>query len=206
MSVTIHKMLMPSWERHKAAWCNCTRCPLAHERQQVILYRGFLPCDVLFVGEAPGESENVRGEPFVGPAGQLLNSLIAEVEVGGSTKDPGFRYGVTNIVACIPWDGDEGHTREPKKEEAAACSNRLAEIMRLAQPRLVACLGRVAQRFLPRDFGSFTDCHKPEVIHLVHPAAILREVNEVNSGTAALMEKRFIVTLKAKLEEVLCKR
>ena len=81
---------------HLANWKDCTRCPLHETRIQTALYRGQVPCDILLIGEAPGPSENVLGEPFAGPAGHLLDQIVGQSGLGK------FRLCFTNLVGCIP--------------------------------------------------------------------------------------------------------
>ncbi len=74
---TTSKLIRTKLDQHIADWESCTRCPLHTTRRWVVLGRGTLPCDVLFVGEAPGNSENDIGKPFIGQAGKILDSLIS---------------------------------------------------------------------------------------------------------------------------------
>ena len=152
----------------------CTKCPLCKTRKQVVLFRGYLPCDVLFVGEAPGPSEDHDGYPFVGPAGEKLNALLAlawqdaaPLPSSPEEEPPAFHpasAGFTNVVACMPrnppeWEWSEdlqrnvplstGTIRPPTKEEAAACAPRLHELICMAAPKLIVTLGQEAKRFLP---------------------------------------------------------
>ena len=87
---------MTPYQRHREKWKGCERCSLYRGRRSVVLCRGKLPCDVLFVGEAPGVSEDVLGRPFVGPAGKLLDEIVERA------LDGQYDYAITNLVACIP--------------------------------------------------------------------------------------------------------
>lgn len=167
---------------------------------QVVLYRGHLPCDVLFIGEAPGDSEDVLGHPFRGPAGERLDALIEDAWNRVSFPAHQLDLGFTNIVACRPLKADpdelsNGTLRPPTKEEAAWCSPRLGEIVQMANPKLIVKLGKEAARFTPT-FAFIPNCR---YINLVHPSAILRMADDDPSG-AALAEKRFSVNLAAELE------
>lgn len=84
------------FQRHKAKWIDCQRCSLCERRKHVVLVRGKIPAPVLFIGEAPGASEDVLGRPFVGPAGKLLDHII-EKGIDGQ-----YDYAITNLVGCIP--------------------------------------------------------------------------------------------------------
>ena len=87
---------MTPFGRFAARWASCQRCLLCQRRGRVVLARGRVPATVLLVGEAPGESENTLGEPFCGPAGHLLNSILSKA----LPSNPG--YCLSNIICCIP--------------------------------------------------------------------------------------------------------
>lgn len=144
---------------HVAKWSTCELCPLHHTRTKVVIARGSVPCDVLFVGEAPGVSENVLGRPFVGPAGRLLDEMIA------SASPQSLKLAFTNLVGCIPLDDKK--TSEPSKESIKACAPRLLELTRMAKPKLIVLVGKLSVKYVSVPKG----CHKVEIIH---PAAILR--------------------------------
>lgn len=151
------------YRRHKEKWHDCQRCLLYEARSRVCIGRGRLPCDCLFIGEAPGQVENVRGEPFVGPAGRLLDSWIAEVDVK-------FTWAVTNMVGCAPFDRIQpGELNQPTGLEIAACLPRLNELVRIANPRVVVLLGRVATKHFKYPIGFYTP-----ILDLIHPAHTLR--------------------------------
>jgi uracil-DNA glycosylase len=145
---------------HKECWKGCKSCDLYKSRTNVVLYRGDVPCDLLFIGEAPGPQEDQRGEPFVGPSGDLLELLISEVE--SSTSNP-LRVCFTNVVACYP-----GEIRPPTTKEINACRQRLSEIVSISKPKGIVYVGRVAAR--RQKF--FTEIPYAEI---VHPASLLRD-------------------------------
>lgn len=171
------------YARHRAKWIKCTRCPLHQGRGRVVLCRGKLPCDVLFVGEAPGQSENVLGQPFVGPAGKLLDRMIDEAM--GERK---LRTAFTNVVACIPFDEDGEKVSDPPPLAIKKCSPRLIELIEIARPRAIVCVGLIAQKHIG---ASINGNWEGEVITITHPAAILR-ANPANQG---LMYQRNVVGL-----------
>lgn len=152
-----------TWPQHVEKWKDCQRCPLGRQRGNICLARGTLPCDVLFVGEAPGLSEDVLGQPFVGPAGHRLNQIIEQALV----LSPGTTYALTNLVACFPREAKASGHNEPDRGEILECRPRLYEFINLATPRLVVTIGTLAEQYLP---------HITEVarVNIVHPAAILR--------------------------------
>lgn len=172
-----------AYERHVYYWQDCTQCPLHNCRSRVVLFRGFIPCRLLLIGEAPGESEDCLGYPFVGPSGKLLNELLpAALEQAGYTYratddsspalDKELRWGITNVVACLPTDTN-GNIRQPLPEEIQTCGARLEEIVRLCAPELIGLVGKVST-------GSFRNTlkrlqFKPRVVSLQHPAFLLRD-------------------------------
>jgi len=189
----------------------------------VVLYRGHLPCDVLFIGEAPGESEDGLGIPFIGDSGRCLEKLWNQALFSAgypavvSDPDGAIResftetginpsYGITNIVACIPRHPGEhatGELRPPTKTEAEACRPRLIEILEMANPQLIALLGDTAKRFFPKTHNTPTRTKlnrwNGKLLHLVHPAAIIRQEN---LSHAQVMSKRFVLSLAAELKEI----
>ena len=129
------------WVRHKDEWNDCERCVLFFTRRRTVLFRGTLPCDVLFVGEAPGRSEDVLGIPFVGPAGQLLDRMIHNAGLDD------HRLGFTNLVACIPLDSSGDKTADPPEESLEACSPRVDEIGRMSKAQVVVLVGKLSEAY-----------------------------------------------------------
>lgn len=168
---------------HVENWRNCKLCPLHSQRRRIVLARGKLPADVLFVGEAPGESEDNLGVPFIGPAGKLLDQIIARAmpDYGEVYQRPQLRLAFTNLVACFPRDAKRAGNHEPPVESIQACRPRLDELVEIANPRLVVLVGALSQKHY-----SFTPS-----VSITHPAAILR-ANVANQG---LMIQRAVVTL-----------
>lgn len=172
---------MTPYQQHKRYWSGCERCCLCEHRKKVVLCRGRLPCDVLFIGEAPGMSEDVIGRPFVGPAGKLLDA-IAEEALGDRSR------AFTNLVACIPKDGELVKTGEPPKESIEACAPRLLELIEMANPKLFVAVGVLAGKWLPK---IYKELPVDRTIQIVHPAAILR-AEPVQQG---ILVQRAIVSL-----------
>jgi uracil-DNA glycosylase len=164
---------MTFYQKHVEAWSGCRRCSLHESRTRVVLARGSLPCDILFVGEAPGPSEDVLGRPFVGPAGHLLDEII-RMAVPKTVS-----YALTNLVACIPRDEDSGRKfAEPPEEAIEACSVRLNKFVRICKPRVLILVGALAKKHI---YGQsrFGDCewlngNPMRFTEIIHPAAILR--------------------------------
>lgn len=203
---------MPSlYQLHVDKWKDCNLCSLCETRNKIVLARGQISADVLFVGEAPGASENVLGRPFVGPAGKLLDEITAEALKGlGKTVDTGgfdsqgrplmdwasleLRIAFTNLVACIPL-GEEGKkTAEPSKESILACQPRLREIVEICKPRLLVTVGKLSDTWVPKatERIDVSDRPIPKWCSITHPAAILRA--DITQKSLAI--QRCIVTLR----------
>lgn len=191
------------WQRHVAAWQDCQRCPLCKTRRKVVLGKGSLPCDVLFVGEAPGDSEDVLGQPFKGPAGRDLDLMIKDAmeEAGMSVY---LRLTFTNTLGCVPKDYESKKKRkgkEPLPNELEACRPRLIAFLKMAQPKLIVCVGRVAESEILKlmEAKAIQTC---PTIHIIHPAAILQGPQAAKSLS---INKNIVDMVEAftKLKEVL---
>lgn len=198
-----------TYKEHVARWQDCTVCSLHLCRRKVVMARGVLPCEVVFVGEAPGESEDVLGRPFVGPAGHLQDEIIERAFFGFAD----LRWSFTNLVCCIPRDDDGGKATEPDKVHIKACSSRLREFMWLARPRLVVLVGSLAKKSIlgqavfsynkhPHDADDSLWLPQNEFLRFAeiqHPAYILRS----NMAQRSLLVQRAVVTLQNAVEELL---
>lgn len=173
------------WEHFVTKWQNCTACELCNVRRNIVLAKGKIPCDVLFVGEAPGQSEDIHGIPFVGPAGHMLDDQIKEALVNAGS--PELRIAFTNLICCIPKEGGQ-KTGEPPKESVEACAPRLDEFMCLCKPRLTVAVGDLAEKYL----GVLVD------VSITHPAAILR----AEYVRKALMFQKVVVTLENEFRDL----
>ena len=181
------------YSEHKAKWKDCRRCELCDQRKQIVLARGIVPCDVLFVGEAPGASENVLGQPFVGPAGILLDRIILQ------GLDGQWDYAITNLVACFPRDAKKTKNHEPTKQSIKACAERLREFYQMAKPKAVVYVGKLAELHGPVMLHAVLKGQK-EVIttSITHPAAILR----MDISQKGLAIQRCVVALEDLAEEL----
>ena len=148
----------------------CTRCPLHSQRTRGVFARGDARADLMFVGEAPGAEEDRQGLPFVGPAGRLLDKMIAAMGLG---RDEVY---VTNILKCRP-----PGNRDPKPAEVEACFPYLERQIELVQPKIICSLGRPAANALLETNRSMGDLrgrwHTFRGIPLLptyHPAYLLR--------------------------------
>lgn len=120
----------------------CTGCGLAATRHSVVFGVGPCPSPVVFIGEGPGQQEDLRGEPFVGPAGQLLDDMLSIIDLGR------HNCYICNIVKCRP-----PGNRDPQPQEQDACFGWLERQLRLLQPSIIVCLGRIAaMRLIRPDF------------------------------------------------------
>lgn len=174
---------------HQSDWLNCQRCPLHKERQNVCLVRGTLPCQVLFIGEAPGSSEDATGVPFIGPSGKLLDKLISDTF--SSRKGGTYTYAITNILGCVPWkDRATAEVRPPEKAEARECADRICRLYRIALPKVVIYVGKVAEKFTPFANGLS--------LSIFHPAYLLRKGGDSPNN---LDYKRTLLKLVSFLEE-----
>jgi uracil-DNA glycosylase len=116
----------------------CTRCPLAAGRTQVVFGVGDPNADLMFVGEAPGREEDLKGEPFVGRSGKLLDKLV--LEEMGLTRD---QFYISNTVMCRP-----PNNRDPQPDEIAACRPYLEQRIGIMKPKVIVTLGNFATRLL----------------------------------------------------------
>ena len=148
---------------------NCTDCPLASGRTHAVPGEGNPQADVMFIGEAPGFQEDRQGRPFVGPAGKLLDGLLASI---GTNRDDVF---IANMVKCRPPDN-----RDPAPRELAACTKFLDRQIELVNPKLIVTLGRFAfGRYFPGEGitkarGRLREKVGRKIFPVLHPAAVLR--------------------------------
>jgi uracil-DNA glycosylase family 4 len=150
---------------------DCTRCPLAEGRTQVVFGMGNPHADLVFVGEAPGAEEDRQGLPFVGRSGQLLDRLMLE-EIGITRRD----CYIANCLRCRP-----PANRDPRPDEVAACRPWLDQTIELVDPRVIVTLGNFASKLLlatdvgvTKLRGKEYDVDGRTLIPTYHPAAVLR--------------------------------
>ncbi len=149
----------------------CRACSLCQTRTNVVFGVGNRNAEILFVGEGPGEQEDLTGEPFVGRAGQLLDLYLKAFDL------PRESVYITNIVKCRP-----PKNRDPLPEEEAACIGFLERQIELIQPKLIVCLGRIAaMKLIKPDFrimkehGVWFERGGIPIMATLHPAALLRD-------------------------------
>lgn len=154
--------------RWESKWNRCQQCPLHMTAKRHVLFRGTVPAEIIFLGEAPGKVENRLGLPFVGPAGTILESVIRGLQL--------TNYVVTNTVCCAPWEVIGEVLRDPTLEEARQCFPHIQELYKLCSPRvkLVVTLGDVAKQYLSYFINQGEITIEQKILHLRHPAYILR--------------------------------
>jgi len=165
-----------AWQALRAEVGVCTRCELSRGRTQTVFGVGNTQAELLVIGEAPGAEEDRQGEPFVGRAGQLLNSMLRAM---GNPRESVY---IANMLKCRP-----PGNRDPKPDEVASCHPYLQRQLELLQPRLILAVGRIAaQNLLATDtaigrlrgqvhrFGA----RATPLIVTYHPAYLLRSPGE----------------------------
>jgi DNA polymerase len=168
----------PSLASVRAAAKDCQACDLWARGTQTVFGEGRRRAELMFVGEQPGDSEDLEGRPFVGPAGKLLDRVLEEV---GIDRDAVY---VTNVVKHFKWEprGKRRIHKKPNASEIAACRPWLDAEIELVKPRAIVCLGATAaQALLGRQFrltahrGDFIPSSlAPLLTATVHPSSILR--------------------------------
>jgi uracil-DNA glycosylase family protein len=166
----------------RGAAAGCRGCGLWRNATQTVFGEGTAGADVMFVGEVPGDREDLAGKPFVGPAGQIFDQALEEVGI-----DRGEVY-VTNVVKHFKFEprGKRRIHKRPNAEEVKACRPWLEAELAVVQPEVLVCLGATAaQALLGRAFrvtkqrGEFVDSDlAPSVTATIHPSAILRAPDE----------------------------
>jgi len=172
----------PSLPKLREAAAGCTACPLHETGTQTVFGEGTSKADVVFVGEQPGDQEDLQGKPFVGPAGKLLDKALEDAGIDRS------QVYVTNVVKHFKWQarGKRRIHQKPNWSEIAACRPWLEAELDVIEPRVLVCLGATAaQALLGRDFrvsrqrGELVESDLAEnVIATVHPSSILRADDE----------------------------
>lgn len=186
-------MKYSNWQELKDACMGCQNCPLGSTRTNLVFGTGNENAEVLFVGEGPGENEDLQGEPFVGRGGKLLDKYLEAIDL---SRDKNIY--IANMVKCRP-----PHNRDPKPEEQEECIKWLREQFRLLRPKIIVCLGRIsAQKLISPDFkvtkqhGEFFEKGGVLMMGTFHPAALLRNPNQ---KPAALED---FIKLRSKIEEI----
>ncbi len=183
---------MLDWNQLEETCKTCTRCGLAETRTKSVFGIGPRDADILFVGEGPGQQEDLRGEPFVGPAGQFLDEMLSIIDLGRQNC-----Y-IANVVKCRP-----PMNRDPQEAEQDACIGYLRNQFALIRPKLVICLGRIAAKRLirpdygiTREHGLWVNKGGTWMTATYHPSALLRDPSKRPEAFRDLM------SIKSKILEV----
>ena len=186
---------MKNWEELREECLGCRRCALAETRTHVVFGDGNPQAEIMFIGEGPGENEDLQGIPFVGRGGQLLDDMLEIINLDRT------KYYIANIVKCRP-----PHNRDPLAIEQEACIDYLRNQVALIRPKIIVCLGRVAaMKLIREDFkitkehGQWTEKAGVWMTAFYHPAAILRDPRKRPETFSDLK------SLQAKMQEV-CQR
>ena len=154
---------------------NCTKCPLHSGRRNMVFGVGNPEAKVMFVGEGPGEQEDLQGIPFVGPAGKLLDDMLRIIDLSR-----GSNCYIANIVKCRP-----PRNRDPLDTEQDACIGYLRNQTALIKPKIIVCLGRIAAKKLidpdyriTRQHGQWVEKNGIWMTAIYHPSALLRDVSK----------------------------
>lgn len=165
---------MLTWNELEQKCSHCTRCALCQTRNNVVFGVGSRTADVMFIGEGPGEQEDLKGEPFVGPAGKLLDDMLSIIDLNRENC-----Y-IANIVKCRP-----PHNRDPLDEEQNACIDYLRAQVALVKPKIIVCLGRIAARKIiypdykiTQDHGTWIERNNIWITAIYHPSALLRDLSK----------------------------
>jgi DNA polymerase len=190
VSLSLDAPRFESFEALRETALGCTQCALAETRTQVVFGVGDPRAGLMFVGEGPGEQEDLRGEPFVGRAGQLLTALIEGI---GLTRADVY---IANVVKCRP-----PGNRDPLPVEIETCRPYLEAQLGFIEPKVVVTLGNFATKLLLATKDGITKLRGREfpyrdavLVPVLHPAAVLR-----NTGASLAQTRADFVTIKRAL-------
>lgn len=180
---------MLDWDNLEQTCQGCHGCELCTTRTNVVFGVGRRTADVMFVGEGPGEQEDLKGEPFVGAAGQFLDEMLSIIDLSRENC-----Y-IANIVKCRP-----PRNRDPKDEEQDACIGYLRNQVALVRPKIIVCLGRIAAKRIidpnfriTRDHGTWVERKGIWMSAIYHPSALLRDVTKRPETFEDLLRLRDII-------------
>ena len=163
-----------NWEALEHACTQCRACGLADTRTHVVFGVGNVEAEVMLIGEGPGEQEDLKGIPFVGPAGKLLDDMLEMIDLDRQ------KVYIANIVKCRP-----PRNRDPLNVEQEACRPWLNRQIALVNPKIIVCLGRIAAMALiredfriSREHGQWFDRDGRHLMATYHPSALLRDVDK----------------------------
>ncbi len=164
-------MEMQTWDELYQTCMACRKCPLAETRTNVVFGEGARDAEVMFIGEGPGEQEDLTGRPFVGRGGKFLDEMLAMIDLDRS------KIFIGNMVKCRP-----PKNRDPLPAEQEACIGYLRNQVALIRPKIIVCLGRIAAMKLIRadykitkEHGQWVEKAGVSMTAIFHPAALLRD-------------------------------
>ena len=179
---------LPDWAALRDSVAACTRCTLHQSRTQTVFGVGSQSADWMIVGEAPGQEEDRRGEPFVGRAGKLLDEMLRAVGL-----DRGSVF-IANILKCRP-----PNNRDPASDEAASCRQFLERQIELVAPKIILAAGRIAAQHLlntdapvgrMRGQKHYLGDGQLPVVVTYHPAYLLRSPTQKSKAWQDLLLAR----------------
>ena len=183
---------MKDWDALYEECIHCQKCGLAETRTNVVFGEGARDAEVMFIGEGPGEQEDRTGRPFVGRAGQLLDDMLAMIDL---KREKVF---IGNMVKCRP-----PQNRDPLNIEQEACIGYLRNQVALLKPKIIVCLGRIAaMKLIQEDFkitrehGQWLEKAGVWMMAMYHPSALLRDPRKRPESFEDLK------SLQAKIREV----
>ena len=183
---------MKNWDELYEDCIHCQKCALAETRHNVVFGEGPRDAEVMFIGEGPGEQEDLSGRPFVGRAGKLLDDMLAMIDLDRS------RVFIGNMVKCRP-----PQNRDPLNVEQEACIGYLRNQVALLRPKIIVCLGRIAaMKLIKEDFkitrehGQWVEKAGVQMTAMFHPAALLRDPRKRPESFGDLKQ------LQAKIKEL----
>lgn len=169
------KVIRNPWQYFVERCRSCRACPLHEGRRQAVVWRGSVRAPLLILGEGPGEHEDELGLPFVGRSGELLDTLLAALELGPES------FHIANIVKCRP-----PGNRAPSLEEARACRPLLNEQFKFVRPQVIVLMGGSAYKYFTGDLekritnvrGSWIQKGPYWIMPTFHPAYVLRDMSQ----------------------------
>lgn len=178
-----------TWEELQENCLTCRKCGLCEDRTNVVFGVGNINAEVMFIGEGPGENEDLLAQPFVGRAGKLLDKMLSAVDL-----DREKNIYIANMVKCRP-----PKNRDPKPEELECCIDWLRNQVMLMKPKIIVCLGRISAAKIikpdikiTKEHGIWFEKNGIQMMAMLHPAALLRDPRkkpEAFEDFVALREK-----------------
>ena len=179
--------VLSNYSMHHATWSECKQCPIGRYSNSRIFYKGSIPADILIVGEAPGDTDLVLNKPFAGPAGRLLDKILAEAF---EEVEHEVHFCMTYSILCSPCEPPQFKMRTPSENEIRNCSSRLQNFYDIVAPSHVIAAGRIAEKAVKR-LRAAKSANPPDCTVIQNPISIL---NQAEQGT--LDYKRAVSALK----------